>query len=167
MGVSGSGKSTVGEMLAERLGWTFQEGDALHPEANIAKMRAGTPLTDSDRLPWLKRVAAWIDERRSRQEPGIITCSTLKQSYRRMIIGERLEARLVYLRGGQSAISQRVAARTGHFMPASLLQSQFNALEEPAPAENAIIIDLAGEAQEAVDTIIRQLGVAATIGKSS
>jgi ribose 5-phosphate isomerase A len=105
MGVSGSGKSRIAEELSARLGWPFEEGDSLHPEANIAKMHAGIPLTDADRLPWLQRVAAWIDEQRSKKQPGIITCSALKRTYRQVIIGDRPEVRLVYLRGGRDLIA--------------------------------------------------------------
>jgi ribose 5-phosphate isomerase A len=100
MGVSGSGKSTIAEELSMRLGWPFEEGDSLHPEANIAKMHAGMPLTDADRLPWLERIAAWIDGQRAKKQPGIITCSALKRAYRKIVVGNRPEVRLVYLRGG-------------------------------------------------------------------
>src|SRR5258706_2523233 len=107
MGVSGAGKSTVAVELAARLGWPFEEGDALHPEANIAKMHAGIPLTDADRQPWLERVAAWIDDWRAKKQPGIISCSALKRSYRRIIIGDRPEGRLVYRRGGRDLSAER------------------------------------------------------------
>src|SRR6202042_1364209 len=127
MGVSGSGKSTIAEELSARLGWPFEEGDSLHPEPNIAKMHAGIPLTDADREPWLGRVAAWIDGQRAKKQPGIITCSALKRSYRQIIIGDRPEARLVYLRSGRDLIAEHLASRHGHFMPAALLQSQINA----------------------------------------
>ena len=136
MGVSGSGKSTVAEKLAARLGWPFEEGDTLHPEINIAKMHAGIPLTDADRQPWLERVAAWIDSQRAKKQPGIITCSALKRAYRQFIIGDRPEVRLVYLRGGRDLIAEHVAGRRGHFMPASLLRSQIDTLEEPDPSED-------------------------------
>jgi ribose 5-phosphate isomerase A len=128
MGVSGTGKSTVAQELAARLGWPFEEGDALHPEANVAKMHAGMPLTDADRQPWLERVAAWIDAQRAKKQPGIITCSALKRSYRQIIVGDRPEVRLVYLRGGRDLIAEHLAGRRGHFMPASLLLSQFDTL---------------------------------------
>ena len=121
MGVSGTGKSTIAQELTARLGWSFEEGDALHPEANIAKMHAGIPLTDADRQPWLERVAAWIDGQRANKQPGIITCSALKRSYRQIIVGDRPEVRLVYLRGGRDFIAEHLAGRRGHFMPASLL----------------------------------------------
>src|SRR6185437_10767920 len=141
MGVSGSGKSTIAEELAARLGWPFEEGDALHPESNIAKMHAGIPLTDADRGPWLERVAVWIDGQRAEKQPGIITCSALKRSYRQIIIGDRPEVRLVYLRGGWELMAEHLAGRHGHFMPPALLQSQIDTLEEPDPSEDALIID--------------------------
>lgn len=166
MGVSGSGKSTIGEELAARLGWPFEEGDSLHPEANIAKMHAGIPLTDADRQPWLERVAAWIDTQRAKRQPGIISCSALKRSYRRIIIGDRPEVRLIYLRGGRDLIAEHLAGRHGHFMPASLLQSQIDTLEAPDPDEDPLTIDVGPPAAEVAEEIIRQLCASATIVKS-
>ena len=166
MGVSGTGKSTVAQELAARLGWPFEEGDALHPEANVAKMHAGIPLTDADRQPWLERVAAWIDGQRAKKQPGIITCSALKRSYRQIIIGDRPEVRLVYLRGGRDLIAEHLAGRRGHFMPASLLQSQFDALEEPDPGEDPLTIDVGPPAGQVAEEIIRLLGASATVGQS-
>src|SRR3954452_20345578 len=120
MGVSGAGKTTVGAALACRLGWQFQEGDALHPPDNVAKMRAGIALTDEDRAPWLRAVAARIDEWRERGEAAVITCSALKSRYRDVIIGDRpggdrTGVRLVYLTAPPALIAQRLAARPGHF----------------------------------------------------
>ena len=140
MGVSGSGKTTIGRVLARRLGWLFQEGDALHPPENIAKMKAGHPLDDQDRAPWLAAIAARIDEWRGRGECGVVTCSALKRRYRDIIIGNRPDVRLVYLEGSRELIGKRMAVRHGHFMPASLLDSQFAALEPPAPDEHAIAV---------------------------
>ena len=125
MGVSGSGKSTVATLLAARLGWPFQEGDALHPRENVEKMSGGTPLTDADRIPWLRRIAQKIDAWRARGKSGIVTCSALKRSYRDIIIGDRPDVRLVYLKGRQDLIQRRMAARHDHFMPPTLLDSQF------------------------------------------
>jgi carbohydrate kinase (thermoresistant glucokinase family) len=166
MGVSGVGKSAVAQELAARLGWPFEEGDALHTEANVAKMHAGIPLTDVDRQPWLERVAAWIDDQRANKQPGIITCSALKRSYRQIIIGDRPEVRLIYLRGRQDLIAQRLAGRSGHFMPASLLQSQIDALEEPDPGEDPLIVDVEPPAGQIAQEIIRLLGASATVGPS-
>jgi ribose 5-phosphate isomerase A len=167
MGVSGSGKTTVAKELAARLGWAFEEGDALHPALNIAKMHAGIPLTDKDRLPWLERVAAWIDAQRAKKQPGIITCSALKRSYRRIIIGDRPEVRLVYLRGGRDLIAEHLAGRQGHFMPSSLLWSQIDTLEEPDPSEDPIIVDEGAppgrSSAELAEEIIHLLGASATV----
>jgi ribose 5-phosphate isomerase A len=163
MGVSGAGKSTVAKELAARLGWPFEEGDWLHPEANVAKMHAGIGLTDSDRQPWLNAVAAWIDGQRAKGQPGIITCSALKRSYRDMIIGDRPEVRLVYLRGSRALIAGRLAGRQEHFMPASLLPSQIDTLEEPGPDEDPLIIDIGPSAGQLADEIIRLLGASVAI----
>jgi carbohydrate kinase (thermoresistant glucokinase family) len=143
MGVSGSGKTTVATLLAERLGWPFAEGDDFHPPANVAKMQGGTPLTDADRMPWLQAIAGWIDARRATASGGIVSCSALKRAYRKILIGERRDVRLIYVRGSQALIGARIAARHDHFMPASLLQSQFDTLEEPAADERPIIADAA------------------------
>ena len=163
MGVSGAGKSTVAQELAARLGWAFEEGDALHPEANVAKMHAGSPLTDADRQPWLESVAAWIDAQRAKKKPGIITCSALKRSYRRIVIGDRPEVRLVYLRGSLDVMAEHLARRSGHFMPASLLQSQIDTLEEPGADEDPVIVDVGRPAGQVADEIIRLLGASATV----
>lgn len=143
MGVAGSGKTTIARMLAERLGWRFQEGDALHPPANVAKMSAGTPLTDDDRWPWLHAIAAVIDTWRAEGTSGIVTCSALKRAYRDILIGNRPDVRLVHLAGDKPLIAARMAARKGHFMPTALLDSQFATLEPPGAEENPIIVDIA------------------------
>jgi ribose 5-phosphate isomerase A len=153
MGVSGAGKTTVGEELAGRLGWPFEEGDALHPISSVEKMRAGTPLTNGDRRPWLDAIASWIDGQRARRQPGIITCSALKRSYRRIIVGNRPEVQLIYLRGSQDLIAQRIAGRKGHFMPARLLQSQFDTLEEPGNDENPWVVDVGSSPAQIAETI--------------
>jgi ribose 5-phosphate isomerase A len=158
MGVSGSGKSVVAEALAGRLGWPFEEGDWLHPEANVAKMHAGIALTDTDRQPWLEAVAAWIDKQRAKHQPGIITCSALKRSYRMIIVGDRPEVRLIYLRGGHPIITERLAGRQGHFMPAALLRSQIDTLEEPGPEEDPLIVDIGPPVNRLTDEIIQLLG---------
>jgi ribose 5-phosphate isomerase A len=165
MGVSGSGKSTIAEELSARLGWPFQEGDSLHPETNVAKMHAGIPLTDADRLPWLERVAAWIDRQRKKKEPGIITCSALKRAYRQIIVGNRPQVRLVYLRGGRDVMAEHLAGRHGHFMPPELLRSQIDTLEEPDPSEDALTVDVGASAAEVADEIIRLLGKSVTISQ--
>jgi gluconokinase len=141
MGVSGCGKSTLGARLASVLNWPFQEGDSLHPPVNVAKMAAGQPLDDADRWPWLAAVAAWIDDRRTAGEAGVVTCSALKRAYRALLSGGRPQVRTIFLAGSPELIAGRLAARSDHFMPASLLASQFAALEPPSPEERAITID--------------------------
>ncbi|HEY2609189.1 MAG TPA: gluconokinase [Reyranella sp.] len=160
MGVSGSGKTTVAKLLAEMSGWQFQEGDTLHPPANVEKMSAGIPLTDADRLPWLRKIAETIDGWRARGESGVITCSALKRSYREIIVGDRPDVRLVYLKGSHDLIRQRMAARHGHFMPTTLLDSQFATLEEPSPDENAIVVDIGGSPDKIAREVADRLGVA-------
>jgi carbohydrate kinase (thermoresistant glucokinase family) len=157
MGVSGSGKTTVAVLLAAALNCQFQEGDELHPESNVEKMRHGTPLTDADRLPWLRKIAAEIDGWRGRGESGVLACSALKRSYRDIIIGDRAGVNLVYLKGEHDLIHQRMAARQEHFMPVALLDSQFKALEEPAADERPIVVDVKGRPPEIVAEIVRQL----------
>jgi len=154
MGVSGSGKTTVAKGVAERLGWVFQEGDALHPPENVAKMKAGHPLDDADRIPWLHRVADWVDARRAAGESGIVTCSLLKRSYREIVIGARPNVRLMYLHGAKPLIADHVAHRTGHFMPPSLLDSQFATLEEPTPDEHPMIVEITDSAEEAIEKAV-------------
>jgi ribose 5-phosphate isomerase A len=163
MGISGSGKSTIAEALASRLGWPFEEGDALHPESNVAKMHAGIPLSDEDRQPWLARVAAWIDAQRAKRRPGIITCSALKRAYRQIVIGDRPEVRLVYLRGGRDVVAAHLSGRHGHFMPADLLQSQIDTLEEPDPSEDPLTVDVGPPPDQVADDVIRQLCATATV----
>ena len=158
MGVSGSGKTTVAEMLAAALGVEFLEGDKLHPRANVEKMKSGTPLTDQDRWPWLRAIAAKIDDWRTQGKAGVITCSALKRAYRDILIGDRREVRLVYLRGSHQLIHERMAARRGHFMPVGLLDSQFATLEEPDPDERPIVVDVGGTPEQIVAEILRQLG---------
>jgi carbohydrate kinase (thermoresistant glucokinase family) len=157
MGVSGSGKSTVAALLAGALGCHFQEGDDLHPPENVEKMRRGTPLTDADRLPWLRKIAKEIDGWRAQGECGVLTCSALKRSYRDIIIGDRRDVVLVYLKGSHDLIHQRMAARHEHFMPVALLDSQFATLEEPTPDETPIVVDVGGKPAEIAREIVGQL----------
>ena len=160
MGVSGSGKTTIGRALARRLGWLFLEGDALHPPENIAKMKAGHPLDDEDRAPWLAAVAARIDQWRDDGKCGVVACSALKRRYRDIIIGGRADVRLIYLEGSRALIGERLAQRHDHFMPASLLDSQFAALEPPAAEEDAITVSV----DAPVDTMAAQLAAALATG---
>lgn len=157
MGVSGCGKTTVAAPLASTLGWQFQEGDALHSPENVEKMRSGTPLTDADRIPWLQRIAARIDDWLLRNEPGVLTCSALKRSYREIVVGNRPDVALVYLKGSQDLIQSRLAARRDHFMPPALLQSQFATLQEPADDEHPIVVEIGGSPSEIVAEIAAKL----------
>lgn len=157
MGVSGSGKTTVAVLLSAALGCQFQEGDDLHPHKNVEKMHAGTPLTDADRLPWLRKIAEEIDGWRARGESGVLTCSALKRAYRDIIIGNRSDVTLVYLKGSHDLIHRRMAARHEHFMPVALLDSQFATLQEPTPDEHPVTVDVGGRPSEIVGEIVRQL----------
>lgn len=154
MGVSGCGKSTVAALLAGRLGWEFTEGDALHPPANVEKMRQGIPLDDADRKPWLREIAGTISGWRAAGKSGIVACSALRRRYREIIAAGAEDVRFVYLRGDFSLIEQRLATRQGHYMPSSLLGSQFATLEEPAPDEPAITLDTGAPAGELVDQVL-------------
>jgi gluconokinase len=154
MGVSGSGKSTVAEPLAKRLGWPFEEGDDLHPAANVAKMKAGVPLDDADRAPWLDAVAAWIAERLRAGNGGVITCSALRRVYRDRLREAGDGVVFVYLEGAEAVIAGRIAERHGHFMPAALLDSQFATLEEPTPDERAIVVDIDQPVDRQIDDIV-------------
>ena len=155
MGVSGSGKSTVARALADRLGWELGEGDDLHSPANVAKMAGGQALSDADRGPWLAAVAGWIDAHLRAGRPGVITCSALRRAYRDVL--RRDAVVFVYLRGSREVIAQRLAVRRGHYMPATLLDSQFAALEEPGPDEHAITVDIGPSATEVADHIVATL----------
>ena len=157
MGVSGSGKTTIAAMLAAGMGWPFADADDLHPAANVEKMHSGHPLTDEDRWPWLARVAALIDEWRAQGSSGVIACSALKHAYRRIIVGDRPDVALVYLRGGHDLVGRRLAARQGHYMPATLLDSQFEALEEPGEDERPIVLDVGGTPAQIVAELIDRL----------
>ncbi len=157
MGVSGAGKTTISALLSAALGCQFQEGDDLHPPRNVDKMRRGAALTDADRLPWLHKIAGKVDGWRKRGESGVLACSALKRSYRDIIIGNRPEVRLVYLKGTFELIRQRMKARQEHFMPAALLESQFATLQAPTSDERPITVDVAGEPGEIVGEILHQL----------
>jgi carbohydrate kinase (thermoresistant glucokinase family) len=162
MGVSGSGKSTIALELKRVLGWAFQEGDDLHPPANVEKMRAGHPLTDTDRLPWLHAVARWVDDRLAAHEPGLITCSDLKRAYRDITVGKREGVRLVYLKGDEQLIHDRIILRQHQYMPPSLLHSQLDTLEEPTQDEHPIIVTVHETIGETVLEILRRLIVPAS-----
>jgi gluconokinase len=150
MGVSGSGKTTIGTALATRLGWSFVEGDDWHPPQNVAKMSAGTPLTDEDRWPWLDRLNAELRARDARGESAVVTCSALKQSYRDRLTRGLARWELVFLYGSFELLGERIAERKHRYMPAALLQSQFDALEPPA---TAIAVHVAEPLEHSVEKI--------------
>ena len=155
MGVAGTGKSTVAGMLAERLNWELQEGDDLHPAANVAKMTAGIPLDDEDRWPWLDAIADWINKKAQRGEAGIVTCSALKRSYRDRLRGPNVI--FVFLNGSRAVIEARMASRKHHFMPIALLESQLATLEPPGPDENVLEVNLAGAPEDEVAAVLQTL----------
>ena len=157
MGVSGSGKTTVGQQLAARLGLPYAEADDFHPPANVAKMAAGHPLTDADRRPWLDAIAAWIDARRATGTGGVVTCSALRRAYRDRLAAGRPDVRLVHLRGDKALIAARLADRRGHFFKAALLDTQFAALEEPTPDEGVLTVSVDRPPAEIVDDIATRL----------
>ena len=157
MGVSGSGKTTVAALLAGRLNWQFQEGDALHSPANVDKMHRAIPLTDADRLPWLDSIAALVDRWSAEGVSGIITCSALKRAYRARIQAGRPAVEFIYLRGARALVSARITQRMGHYMPPSLLASQFATLEEPGDDEPVITVDIGGSPDQIVEAILDAL----------
>jgi gluconokinase len=154
MGVAGSGKTTIGSRLAQALGVPFVEGDDLHPRANIERMAHGIALTDQDRQPWLLAIAKRLREAQQSGRGLVVTCSALKRSYRDLLRSQGVaEVRFVYLYGSEATIAQRLAGRRGHFMPASLLESQFAALQEPGPDERVWAYDI----RESPDAIVADL----------
>jgi len=156
-GVSGSGKTTVGSLLADRLGWPFADADALHPAANIAKMQAGHPLSDADRRPWLATVGARMDAYAARGQSAVLACSALKRSYREQLLAGRPEARMAFLHVTREELDTRLRARLGHFFPAALLDSQLADLQYPDPAEGVVVVDATTTPEQAVDVIIARL----------
>jgi len=159
MGVSGSGKSTIASMVAQRLHWVYEDGDWFHPKSNVEKMHHGEPLTDEDRWPWLHAIADWIDATRRAGGHGVVACSALKRVYRDILIGDRRDVRLVFLKGDRDLIARRIAARADHFMPSTLLESQFAALELPQADERPIVVSIVPHPREIVETIVTELGI--------
>jgi gluconokinase len=159
MGVSGSGKSTVAEKLAERLGWTYEDGDSFHPASNVAKMKAGQPLTDEDRWPWLRAISDEIDRVCKTGHHAVIACSALKRAYRDVLVHGRNDVRIVFLNGAQHLVASRLALRKDHFMPAGLLDSQFATLEPPGTDENPVTVSIDPPVDAIVDDILRQIAL--------
>ncbi len=157
MGVSGSGKSTIASMLAQRLLWVYEDGDWFHPKSNIEKMHHGEPLNDEDRWPWLHAIAEWIDATRHAGGHGVVACSALKRAYRDVLIGARRDVRLVFLKGDRDLIARRIAARADHFMPTTLLDSQFAALHEPQTDERPTTVSIVPHPREIVEAIVSEL----------
>ncbi|GLE52611.1 gluconokinase [Mycobacterium montefiorense] len=151
MGVSGSGKSTVGSALAQRLHVSFVDADSLHPPANVAKMGAGQPLDDADRYPWLERVGEWLAGQR---DGGVVSCSALKRTYRDQLRAHCPRVEFLYLRGSPDVISARLAARPDHFMPAELLRSQFDVLEPLGADESGVAVDIDQDVETIIDEFL-------------
>ncbi|MGH3069735.1 MAG: gluconokinase [Streptosporangiaceae bacterium] len=156
-GVSGSGKTTVGSLLADRLDWPFTDADALHPAANIAKMHAGHPLSDAERRPWLATVGARMDAYTASGQCAVLACSALKHSYREQLLAGRPGARMVFLHATREVLEARLRARHGHFFPAALLDSQLADLQCPDPVEDVVVVEATTPPDQAVDVIVQRL----------
>jgi gluconokinase len=159
MGVSGVGKSTVGQGLATALGWPYAEGDAFHPEANVAKMAAGVPLTDEDRWPWLRGIGAWMSAEVAAGRSAVVTCSALRRSYRDLLREDRPEVVFCHLTADPDLIGTRLGHRTDHYMPASLLPSQMAALEPLGPDEPGVVVRAEGDTSAVVTRALHALGL--------
>jgi gluconokinase len=164
MGVSGSGKSTIAEALARTIGFACDDGDSYHPPSNVAKMHAGTALTDDDRRPWLQAIADDIDRKADAGHSVVVSCSALKRAYRDILVHGRSDVRLVYLRGTRELIAARLALRKGHFMPPSLLDSQFGTIEEPMPDEQVVTVDIDAPVDRIIAAIADRLQLSLKLG---
>lgn len=159
MGVSGSGKTTISTLLAARLGWEVADADSFHSDDNLRKMRDGIPLADEDRWPWLRTIAAWLDTLRREGRQGIVACSALKRAYRDLLLDGRPDVRLVYLKAEPELVRDRMASRRDHFMPAALVQSQFEALEVPQADEHPISVSVDASPESIVTQILKSISI--------
>ena len=157
-GVAGSGKTTIGQLLAGRLGCEFADGDSFHPPANVAKMHAGVPLTDTDRWPWLRAMVTWMDEQAAAGKSAVVACSALKRRYRDLLLSGSARPRMVFLVIPHDADAARLTGRQGHFFPAKLLDSQFADLELPQPPEPVLLVPATGTPQQTTSEVLRLLG---------
>ncbi|MBO2448109.1 gluconokinase [Actinomadura barringtoniae] len=158
MGVSGSGKTTIGELLGRRLGWEYADADHFHPKANIEKMAAGQPLTDVDRAPWLGAIAQWVTDHLEHGTPGVVSCSALRRRYRdQVLLNGRPDVKGVYLDGDRDLIAERMRIRPGHFFKVEMLDTQFEALELPEPDEHILSVPVNGTPEETVELILKGL----------
>ena len=160
MGVSGSGKTTVGELLAEQLGWQFYDADDFHPEENVEKMRSGEALSDIDREPWLHALSELIKNEHENNRNIVLACSALRKKYREILDQDLSPIRLVYLKGDFELIQERLSKRTGHYMDPALLKSQFDTLEIPSTKEGALFVDISPAPDEIVNAVCNALGIA-------
>jgi gluconokinase len=158
-GVAGSGKTTVGMQLARWLGWRFADADSFHPAANVAKMRAGIPLTDEDRAPWLRAITGWMDDLVAAGQSGVVTCSALKRRYRDQLLDGRPAATMVFLEVSKPILVGRLSHRPGHFFPETLLDSQLAAVEPPAQDERVLTLPVDGDPAHLVAEIVTRLGL--------
>lgn len=158
-GVAGSGKTTIGEQVARRLGWRFADADSFHPAANVAKMRAGVPLTDEDRAPWLRAIGGWMDDLIAAGQSGVVTCSALKRAYRDQLLRGRPAATMVFLVVSRDVLARRLSHRPGHFFPEELLDTQLAAIEPPAPDERVLALPEDGDPGRIVAEIVTRLGL--------
>jgi carbohydrate kinase (thermoresistant glucokinase family) len=156
-GVAGCGKTTVGALIAGRLRWRFADADTFHPEANVAKMHAGIPLTDADREPWLQAITDWMDERIAADQSAVVTCSALKRAYRDRLLVGRPAATMVFLQVSKEVLEKRLTSRPGHFFPENLLDSQLATLEPPGPGERVQSVLAEGDAGQTAAKIIAML----------
>lgn len=161
MGVSGSGKTTVAKGIAQTMNWIFAEGDEFHSDANVEKMRSGVPLTDEDRWPWLRSIGAWIDEHESGGRSAVITCSALRRAYRDLLREGRPTVSFCHVDVPQEVLEERLGARTGHYMPASLLPSQLATLEPLGDDEPGVVVHAIGDQQQVLKEALEALDLTA------